>query len=255
METIIESLNKLQDVLQKGMQSVRVSLKKELLQHPSQISYKNIATSALSNERYTQREKSIDAEIKKNIREQPAKTDTELAAYKENLKKITYNKNYQFSVIDTSKVPVSTSNLEGSVTIRNLGRKEITEEDDLKIWIKMSFIPKISESSIFDSDEISSSPFMEWFFMVDNCNLQYYDQLDVPLDFNDVRSGDKLIGLKDLRVGEYYIKYSLIKAECTGGTGISDDYKRVVGASFNSTKEIIEYYNASDKYTEFAVRG
>ena len=253
MKTILESLNMLQDVLQKGMQSIRVSLKKELLQHPSQISYKNIAVSALSNERYIQRERSLDAEIRKTIREQPAMTAAELQAYKESLRKITHNKDYSFAVTDISSAPTSKANITGSIQIRNLGRKNIVTENDLDIWLKASFLPKI-KPSIFNPDEVSESSSMDWFFRIDNCNLQYYDILDVGIDFSDVKNADRTIGLNKLRSGEYYIKVGLIKAVYKGGDGGSLSDGRIINAIFDEERGITEFNNQTfDTNIEFTV--
>ena len=251
MKTILESLVVLQKALTKGMQSVRTSLKKELLQHPSQISFKKTAEAALSNERIMQRSRSITAEIHKTIREQPTLTDEELKERETELEEITYSKNYRFDVIDSSKIPESKDKITGSVTLRSSGRKDIATDSSGDIWLKVSFIPKVGEASIFKPDETATSSFMEWYFKVSDCNLKYYDSMTVPLDFNDVDNADKKIGLDTLRAGVYYVKFGLIKGTLIGGYGSGD---RIISAVFDAEKGITEFKNRTDnKCTEFTI--
>ena len=243
----------LQDVLAKGMQSIRTTLKKELLQHPSQINLKTVSHTALNNDRSMWRSRGITAEIRKNLRERPVLTEAELKENRVALEKLTKERNYRFNVIDVSNVPTSKEGLVGSITIRNSGRKEISENETGEIWFKVSFVPKVGEASIFRPDETESSSFMEWYFRVDGCNLQYYDEITIGIDFHDVPNADKGIGLSMLRAGGYYLKFGLLKGSLVGGYGDKAE-GRIISAVFDSEKEIIDFKNnTADTHTEFMI--
>lgn len=250
MKTILNSLIELQDIMSKGMQSIRVSLKKELIQHPSQINLKNVANASFNNERTMQRSRGIAAEINKTLREQPALTKKELAERKAELEAITYNRNYCFDVTDIAKAPTSKDNISGEITIRASGRKGIYENDD-EIWLKAYFTPKVGEASIFKPDETETSSFMEWYFRVRDCQLEYYDTMSVNIDFSDVSNADRTMGLSMLQTGVYYVKFGLIRGKLIGGYGKDD---RRISAVFDSDRGIVEFNNRTpDKYIEFKV--
>lgn len=252
MQTVLESLTDLQDLLAKAMNTVKINLKTELLKHPTRMDLKKTARNTLSNERIMHRSRSLMAEIRKTIREQATPSDEERAAKKAEYDKITNQRMYNFEIVDLTKVPkTSSGDLKGSITLRNTGSEEIKNElSNQNIWLLASFIPKIGESSIFTPDEASGSTFMEWCFGVgDLTGIKYYENFTVDIDFSDIDNAGKAVGVGNLRPGDYFIKFDLIKGYVTGS--VCEDKNRRIGVRFSD--DSIEFGKKKDEYSNFTV--